>query len=248
MAFMRRNNTPYLIKRISTALNRFYVRRFIAPQFDSLGSALDVAHPRKLVIFGSNIHLGSYAQIIAAPDNYIRFTTWPSKTLINGVRGGTLKIGDYCLISPGVRISAAQSIEIGNNVMFAANVYVSDSDWHGIYNRIRPFRCTKPVVIQDNVWLGERVIVNKGITIGENSVVGAGSVVTKDIPANCVAAGNPARVIKRINPNRRMLKRELLFQNPEHYFYHQDQLDRYVLSSNSILNWLRSLIKPTKND
>jgi acetyltransferase-like isoleucine patch superfamily enzyme len=245
---MRRNNTPYFIKRISTLLNRFYVQRFIIPQFDSLGDGLEVAHPRNLVIFGCNIHIGRYAQMIASPDNCIRFTTWPSKKMNHGIKGGTIKIGDYCLISPGVRISAEQSIQIGDNVMFAANVYVSDSDWHGIYNRIRPFRCTKPVVIENNVWLGERVIVNKGVRIGENSVIGAGSVVTKNIPANVIAAGNPARVIKPINPKRRMLKRELLFQNPEHYFYNQDQLDRYMLGKNSIWNWLRSIIKPNRTD
>ena len=245
---MRRNNTPYFVKRISTLLNRFYVRHFIAPQFDSVGAGLEIAHPRNLVIFGCNIHIGRYAHMIASPDNCIRFTTWPSKKMTCGIKGGAIIIGDYCLISPGVRISAEQSIHIGDNVMFAANVYVSDSDWHGVYNRIRPFRCTKPVVIENNVWLGERVIVNKGVRIGENSVIGAGSVVTKNIPANVIAAGNPARVIKTINPNRRMLKRELLFQNPEHYFYNQDQLDRYVLSKNSIWNWLRSVIKPNRTD
>lgn len=244
---MRRNNTPYFIKRLQTAVNRWYVARFIAPQFDSLGRDLQVAHPRQLVIFGGNIHIGEFAQLIAAPDNCIRFTTWPSKKHGCGA-GGRISIGDYCLVSPGVRISAEQSIRIGHNVMFAANVYISDSDWHGIYNRIRPFRCSKPVVIADNVWLGERVIVNKGVTIGENSVVGAGSVVTKDIPPNSIAAGNPARVIKAINPNRRMLKRELLFQDPEHYFYNQDQLERYLLGKNSLWNWLRSVIKPNQQD
>lgn len=240
---MRRNNTPYFVKRLFKAINHFYVKRFIKPQFDSLGESLEVAHPRNLVIFGSNIHVGKYAQIIAAPDNYIRFTTWPSKQ-----QSGAIKIGDYCLISPGVRISAAQSIHIGDNVMFAANVYVSDSDWHGIYNRIRPFRCTKPVIIENNVWLGESVIVNKGVRIGENSVIGAGSVVTKNIPANSIAAGNPARVIKSINPNRRMLRRELLFKDAEHYFYNQDQLDRYMLGKNSIWNWFRSLLAPNSKD
>ena len=92
------------------------------------------------------------------------------------------------------------------------------------------------------------MFVNPGIIIGENTVIGSGSVVTKDIPANVIAAGNPARVIKTINPNRRMLKRELLFQDPEHYFYNQDQLDRYVLGKNSIANWLRSLVKPNSQD
>ena len=245
---MRRNNTPYFIKRIQKALNRFYVRRFIEPQFDAVGQCFDVANPRSLVIFGHNIRVGKFAQIIASPDNCIRFTTWPAKAITKGVRGGVITIGDYCLISPGVRISAAQSITIGDNVMLAANVYVSDSDWHGIYNRIRPFRCNKPVVIENNVWLGERVIVNKGVTIGENSVIGAGSVVTKDIPANVIAAGNPARIIKNINPNRRMLKRELLFQDAEHYFYNQDQLDRYMLGKNSVWNWVRSILKPNRQD
>lgn len=240
---MRRNNTPYFIKRCYNALNRFYVQRFLAPQFDSLGVGLEVAHPRSVVIFGRNIHLGCHAQLIASPDNCIRLTTWPSKKC-----SGEIKMGDYCLISPGVRISAAESIQIGDNCMFAANVYISDSDWHGVYNRIRPFRCTKPLVIANNVWLGERVIVCKGVTIGENAIVGAGSVVTKDIPANSIAAGNPARVIKTINPKRRMLKREHLFSDPEHYAHNQNQLDEYMLGKNSLWNWLRSLIKPTQED
>ena len=103
-------------------------------------------------------------------------------------------------------------------------------------------------MLENNVWLGESVIVNKGVTIGENSVVGSGSVVTKDIPANSIAAGNPARVIKFINPKRRMLKRELLFKDSEHYFFNQDQLDQYVLGKNSMWNWLRSMVKPNQND
>jgi acetyltransferase-like isoleucine patch superfamily enzyme len=245
---MRRNNTPYFIKRCYNIINRFYVRRFIAPQFDSIGTGLEIAHPRCLVIFGHNIHIGKFMQIIAAPDNFIRFTTWPSKKRINSKSGGEIIVGDYCLVSPGVRISSAESIRIGDNCMLAANVYISDSDWHGIYNRIRPFRCSKPVVLENNVWLGESVIVNKGVTIGENSVIGAGSVITKNIPRNVIAVGNPARVIKEINPNRRMLKRELLFKDAEHYFYNQDRLDQYMLGKNSIGNWLRSLMKPNRTD
>lgn len=240
---MRRSNTPYWIKRFYKIINHVYVQRFIAPQFDSLGTIPEIAHPRSLIIFGRNIRIGNYAQIICSNDNCVRFTTWPSKQA-----DAEIIIGNYALISPGTRISAAQSIRIGDNCMLAANVYISDSDWHGIYNRIRPFRCTKPVVIANNVWLGERVIVNKGVTIGENSVIGAGSVVTKNIPANSIAAGNPARVIKTINPNRRMLKRELLFSDAEHYFYNQDQLDKFMLGNNSWWNWLRSLFAPNKLD
>lgn len=240
---MRRNNRPYLIKRMSTVINRWYVQHFIRPQFDQLGDFAEVALPRYLIIFGRNICVGDHAHIICAADNPVRLTTW------SGKQGeGKITLGDYCLVSPGVRISAARAVTIGNNCMLAANVYISDSDWHGIYNRIRPFRCTKPVVLANNVWLGESVIITKGVTVGENSVIGAGSVVTRDIPANVVAAGNPARVIKTINPNRRMLTRELLFRDAEHYYHNQDQLDRYLLIKNSWWNWLRSVFFPNKKD
>lgn len=240
---MRKNNTPYLIKRGLMTLNRFYVRRFIAPQFDSLGSLPEIAHPRHLSVFGNHIHLGNFAHIICASDSVVRLTTWKDKQ-----GGGEIRIGDYCLISPGVRISSLRSIHIGDNAMLAANVVISDSDWHGIYNRIRPFRCSKPVVLKNNVWLGERVIVTKGVTIGENAVIGAGSVVTRDIPDNVIAAGNPARVIKSINPQRRMLRRETLFRDPAFYSYQQDQMDRYLLANNGWLNWLRSLLRPNRED
>ncbi len=246
---MRRNNTPYSLHRWLKGLNRFYVRRFIAPQFDALGSLPEIAHPRHLVIFGRCISLGACAQIICTPDNKVRLTTWPGRH-----RQGQISIGDYCLISPGVRISAETSIRIGHNVMLAANVYISDSDWHGIYNRIRPFRCSRPVVLEDNTWLGEGVIVNKGVTIGENSVIGAGSVVTRDIPPNSIAAGNPARVINTINPRRRMLKRERLFSHSkdasrqEGRQDQQDLLDQLTLADNTWRNWLRSLVKPNRED
>ncbi len=240
---MRRNNTPYIVKKIYNAMNRWYIARFIAPQFDSLGTTPEIAHPRSLVIFGRNIHLGKYAQIICASDSCVRFTTWPGKN-----SHAEIIIGDYCLIAPGVKISAAKSVRLGDNCMLAANVVISDSDWHGIYNRIRPFRCTRSVVIENNVWLGERVIITKGVTIGENSVIGAGSVVTRDVPANSIAAGNPARVIKTINPQRRMLKRELLFNDPHHYFQNQDAMDKYMLGKNTWWNWLRACIKPSKDD
>ncbi len=213
------------------------------PQFDGLGKAPHIFSPQHLVIFGSNISIGDNAHIISASDNKIRLTTWPARG-----KQARIKIGDYCLISPGARLSAEQDICIGNNVMLAANCYISDSDWHGIYNRTRPFRCTQPVVLEDNVWLGERVIVCKGVTIGENSVVGAGAVVTRSLPPNCVAAGNPAKVIKTIDPQRRMLKRDSLFRDTEHYHQNLDQLDKYTLGQNGWLNWIRSLLSPSQSD
>lgn len=240
---MRRNNRPYWIKRIVTAANRWYVRQFVRPQFDQAGKLLEVVQPRHLIIFGRNICVGNHTHIICAADNPVRLSTW------SGKQGqGEISFGNHCLISPGVRISAARSVKIGDNCMLAANVYISDSDWHGIYNRIRPFRCTKPVMLANNVWVGDSAIITKGVSIGENSVIGAGAVVTRDIPANAIAAGNPARIVKSINPKRRMLTRELLFRDAEHYYHNQNQLDRYMLGNNGWVNWLRSVLVPSRED
>ena len=240
---MRRNAMPYWVKRIINRCNRFYIERFIVPQFDSCATVPEIANPKHLVIFGRDIHLGKFAQIICAKDNAVRLTSWPGKN-----SQGKIMIGNYCLIAPGGRISSAASIYIGHNTMLAANVSITDSDWHGVYNRIRPFRCTKPVHIDNNVWIGEGAMILKGVTIGENSIVGAGSVVTKNIPANVIVAGNPARVVKTINPNKRMLKREALFRDPDHYVYNQDQLERYVLVNNRLWQWIMSLCRPTTKD
>lgn len=170
----------------------------------------------------------------------VRIISWSSPNC-----SPSITIGDYCLISPGVKIQAAENIQIGDNCMFAADVSIADSDWHGIYNRLRPFgRSTKPVSIGNNVWIGERAIIGKGVTIGENSIIGAGSIVTRDIPNNIIAAGNPAKEVKKINVNRRMLKREFMFDEPGSYDAMASKLDQHMLSGNSLKHWLRQLIAP----
>jgi acetyltransferase-like isoleucine patch superfamily enzyme len=108
--------------------------------------------------------------------------------------GAEIVIGDNCGFS-GTVIGAFNSIRLGNNVRCGANTLITDSDWHPSDPRVGP---PKPIDIKDNVWLGYGAIVMKGVTIGENTVIGAGSIVTKDIPANVIAAGNPCKVIKTI--------------------------------------------------
>lgn len=96
------------------------------------------------------------------------------------------------------------TVTIGDNVMFAPNVTLATAG-HPIDPdiRITGQQFSQPIVIEDNVWLGAGVIVNPGVTIGRNSVIGAGSVVTKSIPANVVAAGVPCRVMRAISPQDR---------------------------------------------
>lgn len=101
----------------------------------------------------------------------------------------------------GATISG-ENITIGNNVLIGSGVLITDSDAHPIHPKLRNdhrFIKTKPIIIEDDVFIGARSIILKGVTIGKGSVIGAGSVVSKDIPKMCIAAGNPARVVKSIN-------------------------------------------------
>ncbi len=116
--------------------------------------------------------------------------------------GAVIRIGRSCGLS-GTVIGAAQSVQIGNNVMCGANSMITDTDWHPVEPGARLKGAegrSSPVILKDNVWIGVGVIVLKGVTIGENSVIGAGSIVTTSIPRNVVAAGQPAKVIRSFCP------------------------------------------------
>ena len=127
---------------------------------------------------------------------------------------GSCKIGDFTLLN-GALIMADERIEIGSHCLFSWNVGIADSDFHPLdaaQRRIdtmalapfyegrppRPELKTAPVIIGDNVWIGMNAIVLKGVTIGDNSVVAAGSVVSKSVPTNVVVAGNPAVIVKHL--------------------------------------------------
>ena len=84
---------------------------------------------------------------------------------------------------------------MGDNVRCGANTLITDFDWHDDDIRTSP---NKPVIICDDIWLVYGVKVLKGVTIGENSLIGANSVVTKDIPSNVVAVANPCRIIRKL--------------------------------------------------
>lgn len=106
-------------------------------------------------------------------------------------RGAVLQIGPHCAFS-GTVIAAAQRVELGAYVRCGTNTTIMDTDFHEDDPRSGGSR---PVMIEDHVWLGLNVIVQKGVRIGRNSVIAAGSVVTRDIPPNVVAGGIPAKVI-----------------------------------------------------
>jgi len=115
-------------------------------------------------------------------------------------RYALIEIGNDNRFNNNITLCANERITIGHMCQIGDQVAIYDCDFHEINpsTRDRSYGPTSPVVIGNNVWLGSRVIVLKGVTIGDNSVVGAMSVVTKSIPANCVAAGIPARIIRHI--------------------------------------------------
>jgi acetyltransferase-like isoleucine patch superfamily enzyme len=114
-----------------------------------------------------------------------------------GMNGSRLIVGDGCGFS-GTVIGCFDEIILGNNVRCGANTLITDSDWH--LNDPRAGK-PSPVNIGNNVWLGVNVTVLKGVSIGENTVIGANSLVVKNIPANVIAAGNPCKVLKKIEDN-----------------------------------------------
>lgn len=113
--------------------------------------------------------------------------------------GATLTIGNNVGMS-STRLWIHESARIGNNVKIGGCVLITDTDAHPMdyVARRSSNDGTKsaPVVIEDDVWVGAHCIILKGVTIGARSIIGAGSVVTKSIPTDCVAAGNPCKVIK----------------------------------------------------
>lgn len=165
------------------------------------GFSIDFRHPKK----------GSIYLIIG------------NNSIINGnfvfeTETGKISIGDRCHIGNSTFISKSK-IEIGNDVTIAWGCTIYDHDSHSIYwderknDTIQEYKDTlqfndeiynknwsvvntKPITIKDKVWIGMNVIILKGVTIGEGAIIGAGSVVTQDVPEWSVVAGNPAKVVK----------------------------------------------------
>ena len=103
--------------------------------------------------------------------------------------GGKTYINNNCVL-----ISEGPGIEIGRNCFIGPEVCIFDSDFHGLLERGKPLK--EAVKVGDNVFVGARAIILKGVRVGDNSTVAAGAVVAKEVPANAVVAGNPAKVVK----------------------------------------------------
>jgi len=240
---VKKDHRPYWLKRLYILFQKYYANRYIRPQFDAMGRGGAYMKPWHLELFGGPIRIGSYPTVIAAPDRKVRLTVWSADPDVKGIT-----IGDHCLVCPGVRILAASEITIGESCMIASGAYITDSDWHGIYDRSLPIGKTCPVVLEENVWVGDSAIVCKGVHIGKNSIIGAGAVVASDIPENAIAVGNPARVIKYLDPDAKIRTRGEWLSNPGKLAREFEIIDRDQLRGNSVIGWVRSLFFPRPGD
>jgi maltose O-acetyltransferase len=138
-----------------------------------------------IVVYGS-LTVGNDWKMFSRP--------YPARITIEP--GAEIRTGDNFGLNYGVEIYAAKSITMGDNTMIGDMVTIYDTDFHRIDEGSEPR--VAPITIGDNVWLGRGALVLPGVTIGDHSIVAAGAVVTKDVAARTVVAGNPARVVREV--------------------------------------------------
>ena len=235
---MREDLRPYWVKKAYLKFRDWYVEYFLRPETEYFGPYRNIMKPWFVSISGNNISIGRSFTAIGEPGNRVEIGVWGREQ-----GKGRLQIGNACLMSPGSRMSASDEIIVGDGVMLANGAYVTDSDWHTVYDRMARTD-PAPVHIGDNVWLGDHATVLKGVTIGENSVVAARAVVTRDVPANVIVAGNPAKVVKELDPEREFHTRMDYYADPAGLEKFFDAVDREVLRHNTFWRWLWSVIYP----
>lgn len=204
----------YIKAFVYLARSFFHYHLSFKKKFVRIGGHPDVWGIWNVVVYGPNISIGSGVIIVAADGHRTNI----SSIKMGGIEG-RIDIGNNVLVMNGVRISSASSITIGDGCMLANFCYLTDSDWHDIHDRTSAPGACAPIVLERGAWIGDSAIVCKGVRVGENSIVGAGAVVTRDVPPNVVVAGNPARVVKKLDPEKIILmgeweKKRLLRQEP----------------------------------
>jgi acetyltransferase-like isoleucine patch superfamily enzyme len=163
----------YIKKALKTPLN-FIVRLKVNECGKGLQSSTIKIYKEKSgqIILGNNVFLSKNVQINSK---------------------GRFFIGDNSQVGRNTIFYCSDSIKISNNCLISWNVTFMDNDAHPIDSDT--VKCS-PICVEDNVWIGCNSIILKGVHIGKGSVVAAGSVVTKDVPPNCLVAGNPAKIIR----------------------------------------------------
>jgi len=177
------------------------------PQFATTPRNLTIRMPRTIcaperISIGDDVWFGPGSLLVPV----LRFPApplWPDNKPRSSERRFEPKIviGNRVTATSGLTLAAHEAIIIEDDVMFAANVNLTDG-FHGFENADEPYKYQPicriaPIVIKRGCWIGQNAVILPGVTIGELTIIGANSVVTRDIPARCIAVGAPARVIRK---------------------------------------------------
>lgn len=235
---LRRDHHPYWVEKLAERVYGRLAQHFIHPQFERLGVEPRFVGARHLDLRGERMSAGDHFHVYATRELPVSFAVDPFEG-----GNGHIRFGSHCIVAPGVRIRSALGVDIGDNCMLAESVFITDADWHDHYHRIYPGK-RAAVTLHNNVWVGDRASICKGVSIGENSIIGAASVVTKNVPANSIAAGNPARVISELDPAAPFTAREALFVGGMPYQMFKDEFDKRRLLGNTLLSWVRARLWP----
>lgn len=179
--------------------NRSYIVNVRACKMFKSAKDVNINGPIK-VVGGEYITIGKYSLI----DKGCTITAY-DHAYDGAMFNPEILMGECCNIGAWNHITAINKIKIGKGFLSGKWVTISDNN-HGecIFEQLhmepicRPLTSKGPVIIGDNVWVGEKATILSGVTIGDGSIIAANSVVTKDVPAYCIVAGNPARIIKEI--------------------------------------------------
>lgn len=189
---------PQSVASLPGRIARRFYSEWIKNEFRTCGKGcyfgvFYVLRGAKYIEVSDNVTMGRHL-VIEVYDRYLQQTFKPS-----------VKIGNNVNIGDQSHLSCVNGILIGDNVRMGRKVFITDNA-HGASDRalldirpnIRPISSKGPVIIEENVWIGEMVSIMPGVTIGRGAIVGANAVVTKNVPAYAVVGGNPARIIKQL--------------------------------------------------
>jgi acetyltransferase-like isoleucine patch superfamily enzyme len=186
-----------LTQKIRLARDIFYTY-WIASSFSKHGILKRIEYPLFLfggrnISIGDNIILGARLRL-EAYEKYIQDRFSPA-----------ISIGNNVIINYDCHIACINKVSIGDNVLIASKVFITDHNHGAVVPKDLEKPPTKrslsskgPVIIDENVWIGENVVILPNVHIGANAIIGANSVVSKNVPANAIAAGSPARIIKTL--------------------------------------------------
>lgn len=180
------------------------------PKFGNNPKNLVIDLPRRIanpeyMFLGDHIYIGPGSLLVANSGYPFPPMQHPEKKEINQWFNPKIIIGNRVVATGNLQIGALSEIAIEDDVMFASNVHITDG-LHGYENANEPYKYQKmfriaPIRVKRGCWIGQNVVILPGVTIGEFSIIGANSVVTKSIPARCIAVGSPAKVIKTWDEN-----------------------------------------------